>query len=314
MPSPAESLHLLIADVTLPLPEGVAQTAPPPLPQLEALLRHLRPQETIACAPDDPDTPLERALAGAHGLPGVPGRVPWAAFESGTTGVPCAWFHPCHWQMGMDHVRLLEPGRLNLDETQSRALLATLQPLMHEDGLALRYVRPDAWLAQGELLRNLSTWSMRRASREPLAREALTLTSDTAQGARLRRLHAEWQMLLHQHPVNDAREQAGQWSVNALWIDGAGVLEHRPAPAGAVRVETALTQAGEDPEARRAAWQAIDTGSVAHLRQLLMRGGDPRLTLCGAYRARTGVPGRGAGFRISSLFRPWRLADLPEQL
>ena len=37
----------------------------------------------------------------------------------------------------------------------------------------------------------------------------------------------ELQMLLHAHPVNQAREARGELSVNSLWLWGGG---HRPAP------------------------------------------------------------------------------------
>ena len=216
MPSSAASLHLLVADATPLLPDGATLPALPPLPQLDGLLKRLQVSDTLTCDEGAPDTPFERALARAHGLPGAPGQVPWAAFETGTVGTPCAWLRPCHWQLGMDHVTLLAPEQLALSEAESRALLAAVQPLLEEDGLTLQYQRPDAWLAQGELLRGLTTWSMARAAQQPLTREALSLAATPAQSAHLRRLQNELQMLLYTHPVNDAREQARRWPVNAL--------------------------------------------------------------------------------------------------
>jgi len=43
----------------------------------------------------------------------------------------------------------------------------------------------------------------------------------------LRQLLNEVQMVLHQHPANTRREEAGQSTINSLWLWGAGVL-----PAG----------------------------------------------------------------------------------
>ena len=90
MPSSTEPLHLLIPDAARWLPPGAPRPALPRLPQLQALLRRLRPAGTIAVDEDSPAMPFEIALAHANGLPGEPGRVPWAAFESGTVGTPCA--------------------------------------------------------------------------------------------------------------------------------------------------------------------------------------------------------------------------------
>lgn len=317
MPSPSAPLQLLIPDAIPLLSNPADLPALPPLPRLDALLRRLQVADTIECDDDAPDTPLERALARAHGLPGAPCQVPWAAFETGTVGTPCAWLRPCHWQLGMDHVTLLHPSQLALPEHESRALLASMQPLLQEDGVTLRYVRADAWLAQGELLRGLTTWSMERAAQQPLTREVLSLAGTPAQSAHLRRLQNELQMLLYTHPVNDTREQAGQWTVNALWIEGAGVLEQAVAPAAGVQLEPRLTQAlgaAAWQPAWQSAWQAIDADSVARLGQRLTAGADLRLTLCGPRRALTLQPGRGPAFRLASLLRPLRWAALCRQL
>ena len=315
MPPAPEPFHLLIADAAPLLADGAAPPPLPALPQLDALLKRLRVTNTIESDDGAPDTPLERALARAHGLPGAPGQVPWAAFETGTVGTPCAWLRPCHWQLGMDHITLLPPKQLLLTEAESRALLAAVQPLLQEDGLTLTYQRPDAWLAQGELLRGLTTWSMARAAQQPLTREVLSHAPTPAQSAHLRRLQNELQMLLYTQPVNDAREQARQPPVNALWTEGAGVLDHAIAPNPAVQVDARLAPAATpDLAAWQAAWQAIDADSVAQLAQQLAAGADVRLTLCGPRRAITLRPGRGLGFRVSSLFSPQRLSSLREQL
>ena len=42
----------------------------------------------------------------------------------------------------------------------------------------------------------------------------------------LRRLMAELQMLLHEHPVNQRRARAGAPEVNAIWLHGLGSVAH----------------------------------------------------------------------------------------
>ncbi len=315
MPPAHEPFHLVIAHAAPVLPDGAPLPPLPPLPQLESLMKGLRLADTVSCDDDAPDTPLERVLARAHGLPGEPGHVPWAAFDTGTLNVPCAWLRPCHWQLGLDHVALLPPDDLELSDAESRALLAAVQPLLQDDGLTLRYHRPDGWLAQGELLRGLRAWSMARAAQQPLTRHVLAQSAVPEHAARLGRLQNELQMLLYTHPVNDAREQARQRPVNALWIEGAGVLDHAiGAPAG-LRVEQRLAPAGTpDLTAWQSAWRAIDADSVAQLRRAREAGQDVQLTLCGPRRALTLQTGRGIAFQISSLLRPQRLSELRQQL
>jgi hypothetical protein len=123
-------------------------------------------------------------------------------------------------------------------------------------------------------------------------------------------------MLLYHHPVNEAREAARRWPVNALWISGAGVLDAPLPPSPQVLVEPGLAQLPPDCSADdwRAAWQAIDAGAAAQLRRVLAGGGDARLTLCGPRRAIGFAPARGLGAKISSLLRPQRLTEAREQL
>lgn len=315
MPSAPTSVHLLIANAVPPLTATAVRTAPPALPRLAALLAHLHPAETLDLPADAPDVPFERALQQALGLPGEPGQVPWAAYENQVTGEPCAWIHPCQWQLGLDSVALLDPAQLQLTENESRALLAPIQALMAEDGMQLSYVTPDAWLVQGELFRGLTTWSIRRAAQGALSRDALATAPTENQRNLLRRHQSEWQMLLHNHPVNDAREAAGNWFVNALWTDGAGVLDQMPAaPAEKVIAERRLMQVGDDETQRTAAWQAIEQDHANALHTALQAGSTVRLTFCGPHSARSYVSGGGLGARLNHLLHPVHLPDLCAQL
>ena len=315
MPSAAEPLHLLIPDARPPLPPGTSAPPLPALAQLDTALRQLAPQGLITADEQVPATAFELALAQAQGLPGEPGRIPWAAFEQHVHGTPCAWLRPCHWQLGMDSVTLVDPAALALAEAESRALLAALQPLLTEDGVALDYVRPDAWLARGTLFRGLRTWSMARAVQHPLTREVLADAPSPAQSALLRRLQSEWQMLLYTHPVNEAREAARQWPVNAVWIDGAGELAQPVAPTGEIVVDYRLAECPPgDTAARAAAWRALDAERFAALAQALRAGRDARLTLAGPSHALTLAPARGWRTRISNVFSPLSARKLPDML
>ena len=316
MPPAPEPFQLLIADAVPALPEGTPLPDLPVPPQLDELLGRMQPAGQITVDDQGPATPFELALARAYQLPGEAGRIPWAAYESGVIGAPCAWLKPAHWQLGLDHVNLLDPAALALTEAESRALLASVQPLLAEDGLELTYLKPDTWLARGELMRGLTTWSMARALAQPLTRDVLAVAPTEAQSAHLRRLQTELQMLLYHHPVNEAREQARGWPVNALWIEGAGVLDAPPPPQPGVVADRRLAELppGAGLEHWRAAWQAIATDSLARLRAALDAGVDARLTLCGPRRAQRLVRGQGLGFKISSLLKPQRWKDLRNTL
>ena len=300
--------HVLISGAAVP--DG---SQLPPLPNLQALLARAARESAVEADDDSPADPLDLALAHACGLPGAPGRVPWAAYETQTLGAPCAWLAPAHLEAGMNDVRLSDPADLRVSEAQSRALLDACAPLLAEDGIALRYVRPDAWLAQGDVLEGLTCWSPRRAAGRSLQPEQLLRAGDPARQGKLLRLVSELQMLLYAHPVNDAREQAGLAAINALWIHGAGRLAQPVAPApGATVVSDELLVNRNNAQA----WQTLDAGPLAQLRAHLQSGGIARLTLCGPRRARTWVAAPGVSWRAAArrLLRPVSVAAALEGL
>lgn len=306
--------HLLIPGALLPLPADQSRPPLPPLPHLEQVLRRLKHADTIECDQFCPCEPAEIATARALGLPAEPGRIPWAALESGTIGTPCAWLMPCHWQLGMDHVLLADPAHLQLTDEASRSLMSAAAPMLSEDGIDVRYERADAWLAKGEVFRDLTTWSMSRAMGHRLTPDLLASTPTPPHAALLRRMQSEVQMLFYTHPVNDARESARQLPINALWIAGAGTLSEALPPKPEVVVENRLVlteheQAGASLtkaiEAHHEAWRAIDADAGARLLAELNAGHDVRLTLCGPQRAFGFAPadqGKGLMARISDIF------------
>ncbi|MDQ3273428.1 MAG: phosphoglycerate mutase [Pseudomonadota bacterium] len=210
-----DKLHLIIAGVVLPQMAG--ESAPPFQPMtknLRDLLAAMVPHGRIECGEDDPSTPFELALAQANGLPDAPGHIPWAAFETGTTGTPCAFIQLCHWQVGADHVRLSPPDDLALDEASASTLLAAMAPYFREDGITLapHSKLPGTWLATGEVFRGLHSVSMGTLMGRHLTRSLLDGAGTPA--ATLRRLQNEMQMLLYTHPANEARQQHGLAPVN----------------------------------------------------------------------------------------------------
>lgn len=286
------------------------------LPHLDQLLARLAPQGTDAGDEYDFAPPHERALARSLGLP--PQATPWAAWEQARTqpgagATAWAWVTPCHWQVGTDHVRLMDPEALALTEAESRALLAVLSPWFAEDGIELAYDQPTRWRARGAVFEGLRTASLDRV----LNRDVRAWMPDAAQARALHRLHSEMQMLLYTHAFNDARAARGLVPVNAFWVHGAGRLETPPPAADAPEVAQDLRAAAlrEDWGAWARAWSALDAGPVARLAGRAARGEAVRLTLCGE-RSALGwhsAP-RSIAQRIQSHFKPQRFSSVRDQL
>lgn len=298
------------------------------LPHLARLLARMTPVQRDSGDVASLSLPHERVLAQCLGIAADDGKIPWAAWhvaqqragcatqESGAahdaalsaTVLPTddawAWITPCHWVVGIDHMTLADPSALALDETDSRTLLAALQPWFAEDGIALQYDTPGRWLARSPVFAGLATASLDRVA----GREVQAWMPRAPQAALLRRLQSEMQMLLYTHPVNDARAQRGLAPVNSFWVSGAGALAAQPVlpswPAQ-LRVVRELAPAAlqRDAAAWARAWTALDATELAALWTTLQRSGRARLVLCGEHSALTLEAGpRGIFQRISSIF------------
>lgn len=296
------------------------------LPHLERLLARLTPVHLDAGSEDTLSPPHERAHARLLGLNGPDGLIPWAARQARQTlaTVPWdpdeawGWVTPCRWQVGRDHIRMDPPDALALQETESRALLAAMQPYFEEDGIVLHYDKPTRWLARSALFRDLATASLDRVA----GRDLDAWMPKSALAAPIRRLQNEMQMLLYTHPVNDARAERGLPPVNSFWLSGTGALgaSSMLASEPALTLPRQLADAAlrEDWSAWGQAWQQLDAHEGAALLAALDQPGPPEratLTLCGERSAQTfAAAPRGLWARLTNIFGRQPLSNLLDKL
>ena len=325
MPLVVDASHLLIPHAGRSTPACRASQLNLRLPHLETLLARMVPVDSDTQEITTLSPPHERALARALDLGAPDGRLPWAALEAAQASltVPSAgegWSFVtlCHWDVAIDEVILGDPASLQVDETESHALLAAARPFFEEDGIALySSSQPGYWLGRSALFEGLPTASLDRAAEQPIS----AWSAGTKDQRALRRLENEMQMLLYTQRVNDERTAKGLPSINSFWLSGTGVLPEnvdirRPRPKVDARLRDPALQ--DDGAAWVAAWQAIDAGPVAELAAALARGEAITLTLCGDRGAQRWQP-RASGFgawlkSLRTMLRRPRLADLLEAL
>lgn len=274
--------------------------------------------------------PHERALARALGMADsntADGLIPWAARDAalhlpGSVGKAWAWITPCHWAMGREHATLTDPAALGLQEDESRALLAAMQPYFEGDGITLHYVPalgPARWLAEGELFRSLPTASLDRVlgrNVDPwLPRQDKSDVAGTARKIKL--LQNEMQMLLYTHALNDERAARRQLPVNSFWPSGTGALAAGYAPHEAPAMPRSLAQAvfADDWAAYAQAWAALDANEITALLARQRVGEAVRLTLCGERGATTfETANQGFFAKVAASLAPTPLLTVLERL
>lgn len=315
----SDSAHLLIPFASSPEPGCHEALRGLALPRLERLLARLAPGEPDAGTETSLSLPHERVLARACGLAPADGRIPWAAWQvqqAGGDAGGAAWAQitPCHWRVGSDHVAMDDPAGLQLQESESRALLAAVRPFFEEDGIGLEYSAPTLWLARGDIFRDFPAASLERV----IGRKVDDWLPRVTGAGPVRRLQQEVQMLLYTSAVNDGRQQRGLLPVNSFWVSGTGAL-----PAGATAPPQSLTvpdalrgpALAGDWDAWAAAWREVDAREGAALLQSLTDGRSVTLTLAGERGARSWTSAGGGWLRrVGGMFGGARAAIALEAL
>lgn len=219
-------LTLVVPDLVWPEPADTAALASLDLPGLEWLLARAEPtrlprqsheQALADCFAAGPTPPF-----GALRLLGEDDAALAAAARAGCW--LCA--DPVHLRFHHERIVLADAGAFDLDATEAAALVAALNDQFADIG-AFRMATPRRWYVRLQNDLSGATPPLSAVAGRRIAGEL----PDQETAARLQRWLNEIQMVLHGHPVNHAREDAGLPAVNSLWFWGAGRLAGTVAPA-----------------------------------------------------------------------------------
>ena len=158
--------------------------------------------------------PLERWLHQAFSLEGT--AIPAGALsliatnrDPGTD----SWMRadPVHLRVMRDHLVVVPAEALAISKDEADALCASLNEHFSE-AMQLHALAPGRWTAR-----------LRGPVPEADDVPALQVAGEELSRGRGREVElTEIQMLLHAHPVNEAREARGEPTINSLWLWGAG--------------------------------------------------------------------------------------------
>lgn len=138
------------------------------------------------------------------------------------------WLHaePVHFAAGLNRLTFLGlEGAARVTGAERDALRPLLADHLQASGLVLAPSRD--WLIHSPRLLSVHTSCPDAAAANELER----VMPRGADSGMLRRLMTELQMLLHEHPVNQARARLGLPAINSVWLWGVGSAAVPPAPA-----------------------------------------------------------------------------------
>jgi len=319
------------------------------MPHLVRLLTYAGTPDRFALAPRASLTTWQAWLFAFRAGVAVE-RVNLAELRAMACGMPPArdggrWvLEPAHFNIAKDHLRLTDPRGLAFTLAEARALIADIEPVLRDAGWHLDPVEPatlnhwlvsrtDAITLSGAAIEraigdNVAAWQPRTIEGDDEGRDADHETDDGKADLALawRRCVNDIQMLWFGHPVNEAREAAGQATINTLWLSGNGLPRTDPPRYAAIDSGlTLLAALSIEPDAKRAlesfdgliaaaqaddwsTWrdqlERLDARLEAVLRdQAAGRIGTATFAFCGRDRVRSVTLHRGATKRF---WRAWR--------
>ncbi|MDQ1314889.1 MAG: hypothetical protein QG662_998 [Pseudomonadota bacterium] len=142
---------------------------------------------------------------------------------------------PVHLSVMRDRIVLADSATLDLGQSEADALTTSIHAHFGA-AFSPRPVRPQRWYLRLPEPPQLATTPLSCAA----GRDIDPLLPRGRDAQRFRALMNELQMLLHDHPVNQAREARGALPVNSLWLWGGGLL---PKPGS-----SSLRVASSNPE------------------------------------------------------------------
>lgn len=148
---------------------------------------------------------------------------PLTALVDGLAAESGCWLRadPVHLQLQRNRSIVLAAPALEITTAEAEALTATLNAHFVSDGISLTAAQPARWYCAHTDAAGITAPPLTAVAGRPLPRAQLA--------GNWHRWLTECQMLLHEHPVNIAREQRGAPVINSLLLWGGG---SRPAVPG----------------------------------------------------------------------------------
>ncbi len=127
---------------------------------------------------------------------------------------------PVHFDASHDNARLLPGQCLQITQDEADAIAASLNALWNPDNIQLSIRSTTDWRLTGQDATPLNCLPVSILAFKSVA-EAMPRSENAAAW---RQLFTEAQMLLHDHPVNLARQERGLRTVNGIWFYGGARL------------------------------------------------------------------------------------------
>jgi len=197
--------------------EGARRGAMPDLPDTRWLAS--RGRRSAAWQLDWRAWLLSRFGPGADALQRCPAGASVRALATGARDEGCwACAQPVHLLTGLDRLRLAPLAGMELPPDEAHALADSINAALAGSGYMLWPAKSGPWALACPTDMECDTAEPVQVEGDDI-RDCLPGGRD---GAKIRKLTNELQMLLHEHPINIGRDARGLAPVNSIWLWGFG--------------------------------------------------------------------------------------------
>ncbi|MXS84925.1 hypothetical protein ABO04_03080 [Nitrosomonas sp. HPC101] len=126
---------------------------------------------------------------------------------------------PVHFRIENNHILLGDNHILNISLKEAISFTDSINKLISDDGLTLLPLYPDRWYLQCSKALELQTFLLSEVVGKNINNLLPCGNDSSIWNSRVN----EIQMLLHEHPLNQAREARGDLVVNSVWAWGGGI-------------------------------------------------------------------------------------------
>ncbi|QOJ22334.1 MAG: phosphoglycerate mutase [Gammaproteobacteria bacterium] len=127
---------------------------------------------------------------------------------------------PVHLRIEQNHIMLADSQAFQITENEAKELMQDLNNNLANYDCALLPLRPDRWYLRLAKIPDMQTYTLGQVTCKNI-NNFLPSGNDSIMW---HKIFNEIQMLLHDHPVNLARESRGELIINSVWLWGGGKL------------------------------------------------------------------------------------------
>jgi hypothetical protein len=127
---------------------------------------------------------------------------------------------PVHLRIEQNHIMLADSQAFRITEEEAKELTQALNHNLADYDCMLLPLRPDRWYLRLSKIPDMRTYTLGQVT----CKNINNFLPSGIDSIIWHKIFNEIQMLLHEHPINLARESRGELSINSVWLWGGGKL------------------------------------------------------------------------------------------